>query len=178
MIYLKEIDGKLMTAPSVYIGEDIEIPGFNQNIELMQEKGYNPYDECDYSLYLTGAKVLKNGKLVDNESEEYKDKVAKEKEEIFSTRFIETSLGWLRDKPKGYLSIVEAMNSALNVVYIQEELPEGVITLYPKPDFMNVKDIEKYLKEHSYKNKKMTAQEFGSFYVEFMNAWNTKEHIS
>lgn len=82
----------------------------------------------------------------------------------------------MRKVPKGYSSIVEAMNSALNVVYINESLPAGVWIIYPKPDFATVDDVETYLEANSFKNVAMDAKTFGALYVEFMNKWNSQEH--
>ena len=122
---------------------------------------------------------LIDGKVVDIlETQDYKNKIATEKEKEFFNNFIEISIGCLRKSPKGYSSIVEAMNSALNVIYINQSLPAGALTIYPKPDFKTVDDVEKYLEENSYKNKAMTSKEFGALYVEFMNKWNSQEHIS
>lgn len=176
-IYLKEIDGKLTQAPNFYEDETGFYTAFNQNIDLMIKKGYSAFDEVDYSLYLTGSKIFVNGEFINNQSQEYKEKIAKEKEVQFLNQFIEISLGWLRKNPKGYSSIVEAMNSALNVVYINGKLPAGVWTLYPKPDFAAVDDVEKYLEENSFKNQEMQSEDFGKIYVEFMMAWNQQEHV-
>lgn len=133
-------------------------------------------DNAVYALYAHEA--LQNGTIVNiSDTDEYKTKIAKEKETRFFNDFIEISIGCLRKTPKGYSSIVEAMNSALNVVYINTKLPAGVLTIYPKPDFKQVDDIEKYLKENSFKNKEMKSEEFGKIYVEFMTKWNSQEHL-
>ena len=150
--------------------------------DLTTNKDNNYCDEIDSSYMV---EIPDDGKpygLVDNkvidisETIEYKEKIAKEKETKFFHEFIEISIGCLRKVPKGYSSIVEAMNSALNVIYINENLPAGVLTIYPKPDFATVDDVEKYLEENKFTNNAMTAKEFGTLYVEFMNKWNNQEH--
>lgn len=144
------------------------------------EKPYLDYEyvDIDYLTFDPNKYEVQNCELVDiSQTQEYKGRVAAEKEIKFLNNFIEISIGWLRKTPKGYSSLVEAMNSALNVVYINENLPAGVLTIYPKPDFATVDDIEKYLEEHSYKNQAMAAKEFGALYVEFMNKWNSQEHV-
>ena len=150
---------------------------------LIKKTDNNYCDDIDSSFMV---EIPDDGKpygLIDGDvicienNQEYKDKVAAEKEVEFFNNFIEISIGWLRKTPKGYSNIVEAMNSALNVIYINENLPAGVLTIYPKPDFKTVDDIEKYLEENSYKNKEMKSEEFGKLYVEFMTAWNNQEHV-
>lgn len=81
-ICLKNINGVPTPAPDRYEDENNVIPGFNQNVELMLEKGYKPYDENDYALYLSGAKLFENDEFVDNETEEYKaNQLVKAKEQ-------------------------------------------------------------------------------------------------
>lgn len=70
-IYLKEIDGVLTPAPSVYTDENDVFPAFNQNIDLMLEKGFYAFDEGDYALYKIGAKTFVNGTFIDEPTEEY-----------------------------------------------------------------------------------------------------------
>lgn len=70
-IYLKEIDGVLTPAPSVYTDEAGLHPSFNQNIDLMIEKGFLAFDEGDYALYKVGAKTFVNGVFVDESTSEY-----------------------------------------------------------------------------------------------------------
>lgn len=173
-VYAKIENEQLITAYNGYNG----IVGMADSPELCLTNGFTGYTEEEISGYYVGMYVINDGKLIDiTHTEEYKNKVAKGKETEFFNEFIEISIGCLRDKPKGYSSIVEAMNSALNVVYINESLPAGVLTIYPKPDFKTVDNIEEYLKKNFYKNKAMTAKEFGALYVEFMNTWNNREHL-
>lgn len=71
-VYLKEIDGVLTPAPNVYTDENGIFPAFNQNIDLMLEKGFSAFDEGDYALYKIGAKSFVNGAFVDEPTFEYK----------------------------------------------------------------------------------------------------------
>lgn len=155
------------------------IPAPNAEVNFLNSNGYSPFDEELVSKHFAGMAIVQGDELTDiTNTDDYKAKTAAIKEKEFFNNFIETSIGWLRKTPKGYSSIVEAMNSALNVIYINGSLPEGVWTLYPKPDFAKVDDIEKYLEENSFKNKEMKSEEFGKIYVEFMNKWNSQEHAS
>lgn len=173
-VYVKIENEQLITAYNGYNG----IVGFADNIEIMIANGFVAYDEDLVSKYFAGQVEIKDGVLIDiTSTEEYKEKIAIEKEARFKEEFIEISLGCLRKVPKGYSSIVEAMNGALNVVYINGKLPAGALTIYPKPDFKTVENIEKYLEENSFRNKEMKSEEFGQIYVEFMTKWNNQEHV-
>ena len=174
-VYAKIENNELITAYNGYNG----ITGLADSPELCIANGFKTYDETLVAKYYAKMAKIQDGQIIDiTNTEGYKAKIAKEKETNFFNNFIEISIGCLRKVPKGYSSIVEAMNSALNVVYISEELPEGILTIYPKPDFKSVDNIEEYLEKNSYKNKAMTPKEFGALYVEFMNAWNNQEHVS
>lgn len=71
-VYLKEINGVLTPAPCVYTDENGIFPAFNQNIDLMEEKGFSEFNEGDYALYKIGAKTFVNGRFVDEPTVEYK----------------------------------------------------------------------------------------------------------
>lgn len=173
-VFAKIENNELITAYNGYNG----IVGLADSPELCLENGFSAYDEEIISKYFAQQAKIQDGQLVDiTDTEEYKEKIAQEKETAFLNNFIEISLGWLRKSPKGYSSIVEAMNGALNVVYINGSLPAGALTIYPKPDFKTVDDIEKWLEEHSYKNQAMDSKAFGALYVEFMTKWNSQEHV-
>lgn len=61
IIYLKDINA-IPTPP----------PGeISQNIDLLTELGYFPYDVNDHALYTIGAKKFENGSFVDEQTEEY-----------------------------------------------------------------------------------------------------------
>lgn len=174
-VYAKIENGQLITAYNGYNG----IVGMADSPELCLANGFITYEDELVSKYYAEMAIIQNNQLIDiTNTDEYKAKIAAEKEKYFYDNFIEISIGCLRKVPKGYSSIVEAMNSALNVVYINESLPAGVWTIYPKPDFATVDNIETYLEANSFKNKAMDAKEFGALYVEFMNKWNSQEHAT
>lgn len=173
-VYAKIENGQLITAYNGYNG----IIGLADSPELCLGNGFTAYTEDEISGYYAGMYAIQGSNLVDiTGTDEYKAKIAAVKEKYFNDNFIEISLGWLRKSPKGYSSIVEAMNSALNVVYINGELPAGIWTIYPKPDFATVGDVEAYLESNSFKNQAMKSEVFGTLYVEFMNKWNNQEHV-
>ena len=85
--------------------------------------------------------------------------------------------GYYRKAPKGYQSAVESINTAFNMVTVLGSLPENTLTFYTAPDFTDeTQCTEEWLVANSFKNKAMTAQEFGEFYAKFMTAWNNQEH--
>ena len=173
-VYGKIENGQFITAYNGYNG----IIGFADNIELMLANAFKPYEDDLVSKYYAKMAEIQGDELVDiTGTEEYKTKIAAEKEKQFLNNFIKISIGWLRKSPKGYSSIVEAMNSALNVVYINGNLPAGVLTIYPEPDFKTVENVEEYLEKNKFTNKAMTSEEFGALFVEFMTAWNKQEHL-
>ena len=48
---------------------------------------------------------------------------------------------------------------------------------YQQPDFTKPEECtEEWLVEHQIFNPEMSVQEFGTFYMAFMTAWNTQEH--
>ena len=60
-----------------------------------------------------------------------------------------------------------------------EEFPADIFIFYQAPDFTKPEECtEEWLIEHQFKNKVMTAQEFGTFYMTFTSAWNNQEHIT
>lgn len=160
------------------IENEIFTPAGNKPVEVLESEGFKPFSDELVGKYYAAMAIVQGDELVDiTGTEEYKAKIAAEKEKQFLNNFIKISIGWLRKTPKGYSSIVEAMNSALNVVYINGNLPAGVLTIYPLPDFKTVDNVEEYLEKNSYKNQAMTSEEFGVLYVEFMTAWNNQEHV-
>lgn len=106
------------------------------------------------------------------------DEKAEQREAQFKTQFFEIqNFGWYRKVPKGYSSAVESLNTAFNAVSILGKLPAGMLIFYQTPDF--TQDItEEWLINHQILNPEMTAQEFGQFYILFMTAWNTQEHVN
>ena len=106
------------------------------------------------------------------------DEKAEQREARFKTQFFEIqNYGWYRKVPKGYSSAVESLNTASNVVSYIGKLPAGTLIFYQTPDF--TQDItEEWLINHQILNPEMSAQEFGQFYILFMTAWNTQEHVN
>lgn len=155
------------------------IPAPYGDVDFLIQQGYKPFDENLQARLNTNPQqvIIQGDELIDiTNTDDYKAKNATKKEADFFNNFIEISIGCLRKVPKGYSNLVEAMNSTLSFVNISGSLPANLWTIYPKPDFKTVDDIEKYLEENSFKNKAMTQAEFGALYVEFMTAWNSQEH--
>ena len=102
------------------------------------------------------------------------------REANFKAQFFEIqNFGWYRKVPKGYSSAVESLNTAFNVVSILGKLPADMLIFYATPDFSDPEQCtEEWLVAHQTKNQEMTKQEFGQFYVLFMTAWNTQEHVN
>ena len=96
----------------------------------------------------------------------------------FESRFFEVNnKGWYRRQPKGYGSAVESLNTAFNAVTLMGKLPANTLIFYEKPDYTKPEECtEEWLVEHQTFNEEMTVQEFGIFYTEFMQAWNSQEH--
>ena len=150
---------------------DLIILAKNTKKELEQALKFMVYTdieetEIEYELY--------NGEYLTPEE------IADIREADFKEKFFEIpTYGWFRKQPKGYSSAVESLNTAFNVVSIMQSLPAGTLIFYQAPDFTNPEECtEEWLIEHQTTNKQMTAQEFGAFYIAFMTAWNSQEHVS
>ena len=86
--------------------------------------------------------------------------------------------GHFRKQPKGYQSAVESINTTFNAVTVIGSLPANYLTFYTKPDFTKEEECtEEWLLANQFKNEAMTIEQFNQFYVTFMTAWNTQEHI-
>ncbi len=116
--------------------------------------------------------IIETTKIIKEQS------IASRTNNFFLDFFNIPDIGFFRKYPKGYSSAVEAMNSAFNLVSIIGNLPAGTLQFYKKPDF-NVEEqcTEKWLVENSFKNKEMSASEFGQLYAKFLTTWNEKEHL-
>lgn len=112
----------------------------------------------------------------------FKDEVEAElaearKEEFLKQFFKIDGFGYFRKQPKGYGSAVESLNTAFNIVTVIGNLPTNTLTFYAEPDFTIAEQCtEEWLVENATKNEVMTPSEFGTFYAQFMMAWNTQEH--
>lgn len=86
--------------------------------------------------------------------------------------------GYFRKQPKGYQSAVESINTTFNAVSVIGSLPANYLTFYSKPDFADeTQCTEEWLIANQFKNEAMTIEQFNQFYVAFMTAWNTQEHV-
>ena len=99
------------------------------------------------------------------------------KEEFLKQFFKIDGYGYFRKQPKGYGSAVESLNTAFNIVTVLGNLPANTLTFYAEPDFTIPEQCtEEWLVENATKNEVMTPSEFGTFYAQFMMAWNMQEH--
>lgn len=99
------------------------------------------------------------------------------KEEFLKQFFKIDGYGYFRKQPKGYGSAVESLNTAFNIVTVLGNLPANTLTFYAEPDFTIPEQCtEEWLVENATKNEEMTPSEFGTFYAQFMMAWNMQEH--
>ena len=98
----------------------------------------------------------------------------------FEDKFFEVpNYGWYRKKPKGYQSAIESLSIAFNAVSILGSLPANTLIFYTKPDFTKPEECtEEWLVQHQTFNEEMSAQVFGTFYMNFVTAWNNQEHIA
>jgi len=154
-------DGKLMAwAESPFVGYTVEFSDID----------YKDYVENSNKYFFDGEKFVLNP---DFEAEQ----VNMRKNEFLGRFFALGDYGYFRKQPKGYGSAVESLNTAFNVVAIMQELPADILTFYKEPDFTAPQQCcEEWLVANSYKNSKMTAEEFAQFYTTFMTAWNMQEH--
>lgn len=150
----------------------------NFKVEYNHKKGLELV-ETETALYaLEKWEKVVNDKVVDN-TQEYENKLALEREESFKNNFFKIKDAcWFRKQPKGYNSAIESLNTAFNVVSVLGKLPANTLTFYIAPDFsIEEQCAENWLVENSYKNEEMSASEFGEFYASFMTAWNNEEHL-
>lgn len=121
--------------------------------------------------------IYKDGEIVINENLELELAEARKKE--FLKQFFKIDgYGYFRKQPKGYGSAVESLNTAFNIVTVLGNLPANTLTFYAEPDFTIAEQCtEEWLVENSTKNEVMTPSEFGTFYAQFMMAWNSQEHL-
>lgn len=140
-----------------------------EQIELLNEKGTNYF-------------IIQNGKLIQNPN--YEQEQADKREADFKSKFFNIKgFGWYRKQPKGYSSAVESINSAYNSftemqkLSLTENFPANTLIFYQQPDFTKPKECtEAWLVAHQIFNQEMTPEQFGQFYIGFIQAWNTQEH--
>ena len=154
-VFSKIINNKTKELDCIICG-DVPFEGYS---ELKREQAYNG------KWYLAGYAP---------------EEPAEDREAKFKKTFFEIpNFGWFRKVPKGYSSAVESLNTAFNAVSILQKLPAGMLIFYTAPDFTDPEQCtEEWLIEHQTTNEEMSLQEFGAFYMSFMTAWNTQEHIN
>ncbi len=121
--------------------------------------------------------IVQNGVLALNP--DYEVQQIQKRERAFYNDFIQVeNFGFLRKKPRGYSSIIEAFNSIFNLVNVIGSLPKDLITIYTKPDFAN-KDqcTQDWLAQNSFMNSAMSAEEFNNLYSSLLEVYNLQEHI-
>lgn len=160
-----------------YIQQDEKIVLFDENLERLQNTiAIMPQYE--------GLEILETEREIITLNDEFvfKDEVETElaearKEEFLKQFFKIDGYGYFRKQPKGYGSAVESLNTAFNIVTVIGNLPANTLTFYAEPDFTIPEQCtEEWLVENSIKNEVMTPSEFGTFYAQFMMAWNMQEH--
>lgn len=157
-----------------------------RNSKLYDYASYKYSSDCLETDIITQAEldehpnkvIVEDGVLVLNP--DFDNEETQKREANFKAQFFEIqNYGWYRKIPKGYSSAVESLNTAFNVVSIMGKLPADMLIFYATPDFSDPEQCtEEWLVEHQVKNQEMTEQEFGQFYVLFMTAWNTQEHVN
>ena len=133
--------------------------------------------ETDEVLYALDAdEIIQDNKLIKNPN--YESEYMLKQQELFEAQFFQIeTVGYFRKRPKGYSSAVEAMGAAFNIVYVLGYLPENILTFYKVPDFSDeTQCTEDWLVANSYKNEKLTQEEFGQLYAKFLKGWNDIEH--
>lgn len=140
------------------------------NIEVSKDI-YNDYNENPLKY------IYKDGEIVLNPN--YEQELAEARKEEFLKQFFKIDgYGYFRKQPKGYGSAVESLNTAFNIVTVIGNLPANTLTFYAEPDFTIAEQCtEEWLVENATKNEVMTPSEFGTFYAQFMMAWNSQEHL-
>ena len=157
-----------------------------KNNELYDYANYQYADDCLETDIVTQTElnehpnkvIVVDGELILNP--DYEQEEAAKREENFKSQFFEIpNYGWFRKVPKGYSSAVESLNTAFNAVTILQMLPANMLIFYQEPDYTIPEQCtEEWLIEHQTTNEQMTVQEFGQFYMAFMTAWNTQEHVN
>lgn len=160
-----------------YIKENEKIVLFNENKEVLE-------NTLLFMPQYEGLPILETEREIIEINNEFvfKDEVELElaearKEEFLKQFFKIDGYGYFRKQPKGYGSAVESLNTAFNIVTVIGNLPANTLTFYAEPDFTIAEQCtEEWLVENAIKNEVMTPSEFGTFYAQFMMAWNTQEH--
>lgn len=160
-----------------YIQQDEKIVLFDENLETLQNTIESIPRYADLEIQETEREIIQlNNEFV------FKDEVELElaearKEEFLKQFFKIDGYGYFRKQPKGYGSAVESLNTAFNIVTVLGNLPANTLTFYAEPDFTVAEQCtEEWLVANATKNEEMSSSDFGTFYAQFMMAWNTQEH--
>lgn len=161
-----------------YIGKIFTIDEYTDAKKWVSNQNNPNY----YIVEVEAVDEVRQFKIIDltlNHEEQIKERKQEFNSKFFYIPTIEGIFqgGYYRRTPKGYQSAVESINTAFNAVTVLGSLPQDYLIFYTKPDFTDeTQCTEEWLVANQFKNKTMTAQEFGQFYVAFMTAWNTQEH--
>ena len=150
----------------------------NGKIKFYTEEMLNPdFYQLDKQEYTEDEYVLDGEEYV-LKDEVWEEKQTEARKEEFLKQFFKIDgYGYFRKQPKGYGSAVESLNTAFNIVTVIGNLPANTLTFYAEPDFTIPEQCtEEWLVANATKNEVMTPSEFGTFYAQFMMAWNTQEH--
>ena len=155
-----------------------------QNEKLLDYADFEYADNCLETDIITQAEldehpdkvIVQNGVLVLNPN--YETIEAEQRQADFESKFFNIpGFGWFRKVPKGYTSAVECLNLAFNNVSLMGKLPANTMIFYTQPDFTKPEECtEEWLVAHQIKNAEMTVEQFGQFYADFSEAWNSTEH--
>lgn len=161
-----------------YIQQDEKIVLFDENLERLQNTIAIMPQYQGLEILETDREIIE---LNNNEfvfADEVEAELAEARKEEFLKQFFKIDgYGYFRKQPKGYGSAVESLNTAFNIVTVLGNLPANTLTFYAEPDFTIAEQCTKeWLVENATKNEVMTPSEFGTFYAQFMMAWNTQEH--
>ena len=160
-----------------YIQQNNTIVLFDESLERIQNTLLFTPQYAGSSILETKREIIElNNEFV------FKDEAGVElaqtrKEEFLKQFFKIDGFGYYRKQPKGYGSAVESLNTAYNIVSVIGKLPENTLTFYTEPDFTKEEQCtEEWLVANSMKSSEMTTADFGTFYAQFMTAWNMQEH--
>ena len=119
-----------------------------------------------------------SGQLIDiSTTDEYIQLQTTKREAAFKKEFFEIQgFGWFRKKPKGYSSALESLMS-FYMLFSNVGAPRDVLTFYKAPDFcLEEQCNDEWIKNNSFKNTEMSADEVKSCFQNFLLAWNEQEH--
>ena len=158
--------------------ENEKIVLYDTNLEVVKNTLLVRPQYADLEIQETEREIIElNNEFVF--ADEVETELAEARKEEFLKQFFKIDgYGYFRKQPKGYGSAVESLNTAFNIVTVLGNLPANTLTFYAEPDFLIPEQCtEEWLVENSTKNEEMTPSDFGTFYAQFMMAWNSQEHL-